>query len=279
MRFVFVIMSAVALAQTPPAYIAAAAGIEYYTTPPTPTSPHICSADHYPRSSLLRGEQGAVTISFVIGPEGSPRDAIVVDSSGSPSLDARALECVTSWKYYPAMLSGQPVAMPWSNRIVFSLDPPGGPESAYERPVSADSPHLCPVKDYPAEAIKACAEGIATLSLQIATDGSVSKVHLVSSSGNTALDRTSIDCVSRWKYAPWVPEEGQPDSFSWEAKAVWRLPVLFLGGENCRGRDHDRTKLVSCRRSPALSTSAISNSVRNYLRPNRRSMSASCNST
>lgn len=45
----------------------------------------------------------------VLTRQGFPRDTRVLRSTGDPEMDCRIIDCITQWRYKPAMLKGRPV--------------------------------------------------------------------------------------------------------------------------------------------------------------------------
>jgi protein TonB len=58
-----------------------------------------------------------------VAEDGSVKDATVAESSGDPDLDRAAVNCVSSWRYYPAKENGNPIefdlktVVPWRRRF------------------------------------------------------------------------------------------------------------------------------------------------------------------
>jgi protein TonB len=82
--------------------------------------------------------------------------------------------------------------------------------------------HICSVMNYPAAAIKAHAEGKVILSFVVTTAGDVHDIEVVTSSGSTALDNASIECVLPWRFQP-AEQDGKPIAVIKKAAQVWRL--------------------------------------------------------
>ena len=53
----------------------------------------------YPKAALRRGLQGALKLKILIGPEGTPLETQVLESSGHKILDDSALEAVNKWVF------------------------------------------------------------------------------------------------------------------------------------------------------------------------------------
>jgi len=88
---------------------------------PVPSgTPHNCSG-YYPLESMRLGEQGDVIVSFQILATGQVSDAKIDKSSGFRRLDDASLLCVSHWTYTPAQSHGQPIAVPWKARVIWSL--------------------------------------------------------------------------------------------------------------------------------------------------------------
>src|SRR5229473_2788691 len=64
--------------------------------------------------------QGSVLLWLVVGPEGRPHNIRVQRSLGM-GLDERALAAVSTWRFQPATLNGQPVAVEVNVEVSFRL--------------------------------------------------------------------------------------------------------------------------------------------------------------
>jgi protein TonB len=84
--------------------------------PPVPIS---TPNPRYPALALAAHIEGTVVIDAVIDEQGNVVEARAVD--GPPLLIAAALEAVSSWKYQPTYLNGQPVALKTHVQVVFRL--------------------------------------------------------------------------------------------------------------------------------------------------------------
>jgi len=100
--------------------------------PPKPQAPaisapasigraHECGSRFYPPLATRLGHQGVTTIGFTIQPDGSVTNVHVTESSGHDELDQAAVPCAERWQYKPAMQNGQPVAVPWTTKVVWKL--------------------------------------------------------------------------------------------------------------------------------------------------------------
>jgi|tagenome__1003787_1003787.scaffolds.fasta_scaffold20983443_10 TonB family protein len=68
---------------------------------------HVCQ--NWPQSAVRRNLNGDATFSYRIGTDGSTRDIKLAQSTGDADLDKATLDCVASWKFFPAVQNGKPV--------------------------------------------------------------------------------------------------------------------------------------------------------------------------
>jgi protein TonB len=62
----------------------------------------------YPKASLLNEEQGVVSMSFLVGADGSVLESKVDKSSGFKSLDKAAIKSISGCKFKPGTKDGAP---------------------------------------------------------------------------------------------------------------------------------------------------------------------------
>jgi protein TonB len=90
------------------------------SAPPAPPAPSVvqsakidmsvgCQKPQYPETSRLSNEQGAVTIGYLIGADGSIKDSKIINSSGFKRLDMAARDALGLCKFQPGSENGQPV--------------------------------------------------------------------------------------------------------------------------------------------------------------------------
>ena len=65
----------------------------------------------YPSASQDDGDEGIVTLRFIVQPDGSVSDIRIARSSGHPRLDAAAQRNLRQAKFQPATCHGKPIAM------------------------------------------------------------------------------------------------------------------------------------------------------------------------
>ncbi|VVE90474.1 energy transducer TonB [Pandoraea bronchicola] len=76
----------------------------------------------YPEASRRMGEEGVVTVRVFVGADGLPREVIVRQSSGSPSLDAAGIRAAQQAVFKPYTEDGKPQAVYVIVPLRFSLD-------------------------------------------------------------------------------------------------------------------------------------------------------------
>ena len=75
----------------------------------------------YPRVSQEDGDEGIVTLRFIVQPDGSVSDIRIARSSGHPRLDAAAQKAHRNIKLQPATCHGKPIAMQIHQSFTFEL--------------------------------------------------------------------------------------------------------------------------------------------------------------
>lgn len=82
-------------------------------------------APRYPLAARRAAEQGTVTLRVLVSIDGLASRVAVEKSSGSPHLDAAALEAVKAWRFTPARRGVDAVESWMLVPIVFRLEAPG----------------------------------------------------------------------------------------------------------------------------------------------------------
>jgi protein TonB len=77
------------------------------------------SIPQYPIIAKSAGVQGTVVLQATISKSGTIENLRVV--SGSPMLQAAAIDAVKTWRYRPYLLNQQPVEVDTTVNVVFSL--------------------------------------------------------------------------------------------------------------------------------------------------------------
>lgn len=91
--------------------------------PPSVNAAYLSNpAPRYPLASRRAGEQGTVTLRVLVKPDGYPAQVEIERTSGSPHLDAAALEAVRGWRFVPARQGANPVESRVLVPVVFRLE-------------------------------------------------------------------------------------------------------------------------------------------------------------
>ncbi len=157
--------------------------------------PHICP--HYPKAAVAQHAQGVVKLAFTVAIDGSVQDMAIAQSSGSDILDQAALECARAWIYKPATHDGQPVAVPWTAQVAWSMS--RAPEID-QLPRGRVGNSLC--SEHRRDPNNAATPSVARVRLTITADGSVTNATLAGTSGDTVFDAYAVTCVSGWRFEP-----------------------------------------------------------------------------
>ncbi len=88
-----------------------------------PVTPIERANPNYPSRALQYGNEGWVTLSFIVSETGEVQEAMIEDSSGVEAFELAALEAVRRWRYAPATVNGEPVAHSMrGSTITFALE-------------------------------------------------------------------------------------------------------------------------------------------------------------
>jgi protein TonB len=79
---------------------------------PAVFDPSKCKAE-YPKASLMNEEQGTVSMSFLVNPDGTVADSKLDKTSGFKNLDKAALKAIAACKFKPGTKDGAP-AQTWT---------------------------------------------------------------------------------------------------------------------------------------------------------------------
>jgi TonB family protein len=190
--------------------------------PPAPIAPSFGSPCAYPDAALKAGAQGTAFVSFRGMPDGTIADVVVLKSSGSADLDKATEQCVSNWRFDAKSAAGAFDLGPQKTNIQWSI--PAKPADATAPPPAGrfvGRAHEC--RDYyPLAEFQAGIVGITTLSFTIGTDGSVSGIAVLQSSGNADLDDSAMQCARHWRYRPAL-QNGVPVAVPWKAQISWAI--------------------------------------------------------
>jgi protein TonB len=76
----------------------------------------------YPPQARMRKLEGLVVVEFVVGPDGTVREAQVMSSRPSTIFNESALQAVRRWRFSPGTKEGKPVAARVRQRVEFRLN-------------------------------------------------------------------------------------------------------------------------------------------------------------
>lgn len=79
-------------------------------------------APQYPRQAARDGVSGYVKIEFTVNPDGSVKDARVIEGKPRGVFDAAAITAALKWKFKPKVVDGRPVAQKGIVQVDFNLD-------------------------------------------------------------------------------------------------------------------------------------------------------------
>jgi protein TonB len=74
----------------------------------------------YPRIAIAAHTQGTVVLAATISKAGNIENLRVL--SGPPMLQQSALDAVSTWRYRPYLLDGQPVEVETTVNVIFTFD-------------------------------------------------------------------------------------------------------------------------------------------------------------
>lgn len=202
-------------------------------------------ANDYPARAIRVGAQGQVLVKILIGRDGTVRECDVERSSGSLDLDWASCRLVLlRFHYDPARdAEGWAQEQTMTRNIGWALpgergtglpSPSAGlgpgvridpdfPADRAVRPVSSRIGRILP-EDYPAEALRARAQGLVTVLLSVGPLGRPLACTVTGSSGNEALDAgTCALATRRFHYRPAESHYGVWLTAPREERIEWRL--------------------------------------------------------
>ncbi|KID54967.1 hypothetical protein JF50_24365 [Pseudoalteromonas luteoviolacea] len=76
----------------------------------------------YPAEAKDAGQQGIVTIKFLVNTEGRVESPSIVKSSGFDALDMAAKNAILDWSFYPTLLNEKAISHWYQQRIIFEIE-------------------------------------------------------------------------------------------------------------------------------------------------------------
>lgn len=89
---------------------------------PQQTAASGCVRPAYPTDALRVEATGTVTMQFLVGVDGTVRDARLKKSSGNASLDTTAIHALSKCRFKAAQVDGQPVEQWQEVKYVWAID-------------------------------------------------------------------------------------------------------------------------------------------------------------
>lgn len=87
--------------------------------PPVPTTR---TPPSYPTRARAQGQEGSVTLAFVVDVDGTVQDVQVLEATPPGVFDEAAVDAVTSWRFEPGSHEGAPVAVRVRQTLRFTLE-------------------------------------------------------------------------------------------------------------------------------------------------------------
>lgn len=163
--------------------------------------------------------QGVVIVQAVIDRKGDVADVKVL--KGLPNgLSEAAVKAVKKWKFKPATLDGEPVAVYYNLTINFRLEltptaKPMGGKLENPKPIHTPQPL------YTDEARAAGIEGEVVMRVKITKRGDVAHVFIIEGLPH-GLSDTAVEAVKEWKFEP-ATLDGKPVAVFHNFTAKFRL--------------------------------------------------------
>lgn len=186
----------------------------------------------YPAMARNGNIEGVVVVDALVDANGTVTQAQAV--SGPTLLRQAAADSVRSWKYQPAKLNGQPIAVHTQVSVDFHLNassavtgsgapansiaatssslppsaaPAAAPAASGTGVIQAPKLIASPPPVYPSNARSSNVEGVVVLDLLVDETGKVTQAKIVS--GPALLQLAAVEAVHSWKYQP-ARQDGRP---------------------------------------------------------------------
>lgn len=164
----------------------------------------------YPKDAQEKAIEGRVICQFIVEKDGSIVEVTIASSSGNASLDKEAIRVVQSMpKWKPGLQKGEPVRVKFTVPINFHFGHNSKQSKQQEALASwirtlATNPAYNEINqyigskiNYPAYALEDRIQGTSTCQFTVKPDGSISDIHVKSSSGESALDNEVVRMVRK----------------------------------------------------------------------------------
>ena len=179
------------------------------------TKPSLKSNPMLPQSGAVHTamesleHSSATVIRMTVTEDGTPADAVVVQSAGSVVLDEYAIRCVEGWRFNPAKLEDKPVRAAVSIPVRFLSMMVSKPATPADRSMKKPS-------DEVKEAIERNNHPVIHVSVYITADGKTDGRPKADNSGNLPgsdfkiLSGYAENSVAAWIFTPAMNPDGEP---------------------------------------------------------------------
>ena len=165
----------------------------------------------YPKDAQEQAIEGRVICQFIVEKDGSIVEVTIASSSGNASLDKEAIRVVQSMpKWKPGLQKGEPVRVKFTVPINYFHFGHNSKQSKQQEALAswirtlATNPAYNEINqyigskiNYPAYALEDRIQGTSTCQFTVKPDGSISDIHVKSSSGESALDNEVVRMVRK----------------------------------------------------------------------------------
>ncbi len=158
-----------------------------------------CPASLLPNDGSIAPNGRPTSVFFHIATDGSIRDIVVSNSSGSDPLDQLVVKCISQWRYEAPLRNGEPMEMLWGTtiRIPFVAGDKMSRSEFIYSPIEIESSNTC---HQPASAEKAAADTV--LVLEVQQNGKVTNPRVWQSSESKSLDDYALSCATSLQFRP-----------------------------------------------------------------------------
>jgi len=167
----------------------------------------------YPREAFQAKLEGKVTVGFDITAAGSTSNVHIVDAPTLGVFDSEAIDDVRQRIYQPAIVDGQPQALPGQTTVIYY--------KLADAKIRPKPTHVVRA-DYPPAAESVGAIGFCAMDLSIADDGSVSNAIIDQAFPRGLFEASCLHAIKRWKFET-AAELGAPVAGHIKYKISFRM--------------------------------------------------------
>jgi TonB family protein len=182
--------------------------------PPRISAPYPCT---FPHSAVYEHPTRPTVVTFTVTAQGRVTNASIVQSSGSGVVDEAVRNCVSGFIYAPAMHDGAPIDVSWAYEYNLTITgfrappalPPDAPQGTKFVMMPVEIYRSGVTSEVGCESWHQNAPRGVLVAFDVEPDGSVKNASVAQSSGDAAVDKDAVDCVSRREYKP-ATRDGEP---------------------------------------------------------------------